>query len=397
MSREVKSIFCWLIGTIVVILVASLFTELINVNVYGIQLQQITRMACDKSLELFSQETYKLRDSSDITNEEYASKGVNGGSSSVDDILTCDGDSYISGDFYGGMTSVKDIYNSIYRSTNFERWMKDTGAKGNWYTVNLINRKLNYGKDGVDAFEITQQPTFSVPEDAGPNYDYEEAIEKFEDDMKKYTDYNMAENYVNSYMTPLNLGIPYIDPDITQKMFQWNLARLLSDCDSNTIISDAEYGGTGKYCIRKNGFLIYAQDAKITGLNYKVYDLNDPAEQDEFESYTHIDADELGFSDDISYMHEMSNGDERKRVCIVGVEYSVPMTYIGVSPIKRIFNYVWNTEVDGYNGNGANRGSTQTYEYDSDSLVGGGFAGNNEAIQNGALPVPGKLIYYLVR
>lgn len=131
MSKEVRNIFLMLVGTVVAIVIISLVTEMLNVSIYGIQLQQITKMACEKSLTLFSQESYKQR-------ADEATSLI-GGSVNMQDISDANGNIYVSGEFYTGNT-VEEIYNSLYSSTSkpdFSEWVEDRESDGNWQSINL--------------------------------------------------------------------------------------------------------------------------------------------------------------------------------------------------------------------------------------------------------------------
>lgn len=374
MHKGVRSIFVALIGTVVLIVLLSFFTELINISIYGIQVQQISKMACEKSLTLFTQESYKQR-----TDE---STSLLGGSVNMDDIADSNGNLYVSGVFYSG-SSVEEIYNSLYSKSvksDFSDWVQDRKSDGNWRSINLLDQYLN------GSFPITTMPDVQTYLDSYT--DIELAYEKYEEDVAKYTEYMEAKGYVDTFVTPLNFGVPYMDKDTLNKMFQWNLTQLFSNCNSDVIRLDE----TGKACIEMNGFRIYANEAKITTIDYTVYDLTDISERQKFMELTNLNPDNLGFVEDLQYLG--TDDDERQRVCVLGVEYSIPISYIGISPIKNIFNYVWNTEVEGWEGKSDRGGYSETFEYQTMDMTGGGYTGNTIA---GALPVPGKLIYYVVR
>ena len=86
-----------------------------------------------------------------------------------------------------------------------------------------------------------------------------------------------------------------------------------------------------------------------------------------------------------------TNDDERQRICVAFVEYAVPVEYEGITPIKRIFNWVWTNEVEGLRGKPGK--SPQTWNDTREILTGGGSGLDT----TGQLPVPGQLIFYLVR
>lgn len=362
---SVKFIFKALLGTIVIIVSASIIIELFNISVSSFQLTQMAKMACQQSAILFSQETYK---------ERVGTSGT-GGATNMDNIEAADGSMYVSGDFYGIGKSAVDIYTDIYRSPEFISWVNSpVVAKGNWKSVDLINRALN----NPSSLRTTMPTNILDP--------------LYESQLEEYTDSMLALSYRDVMMTPLNMGIPYMDEDILNSIFRWNMAQIASYCNSNTIRKDAN----GNNCIYYNGFRVYADRAMITNIEYRVYDTEDPDEKLEFEELTHIDVDNLGFDDSlINYLGGYANDDERRRICVIGLEYSVPIAYEGITPIKSIFNFVWNTEVDGLNGGGGHTAAQQYWNDATTNLESGGFDGSN--VPAGVLPVPGRLIYYLVR
>ena len=387
MSDGVKIIFKTLIGTAIAIVVISLFAEMLNVSLYGVQLKQITKMALSQSMTLFAQESYKNRNSDNSTNSDYASLGNYGGTSAIRAIYTADGTEYVPGNFYSS-NDPKTVYNDLYKNnTSFRNWINTTGVEGNWYIINLVNQYLN----AESTFPVRTQPQINVSSLTADNYDA--AMELYEARTAEYTEYSMAKSYVENLVTPLNYGIPYMDKDVLQRIFQWNLTMLLSSCSSDNIINYSEYDPSiDKYGVRTNGFIVFTNEAQVTNVSYKVYDLEDESDATEFKALTHINKDNLGFAGEIEYLGD-STGDERKRVCVVTAEYDVPVRYVGVSPLKQIFDFAWRNEVEGLRGRPGN--TPQTFNYASSSLTGGGFNGNEDLA--GVLPIPGKLVYYLVR
>lgn len=348
---SVKTIFKVLIGTIVIIVVSFIVIELYNVNLMSQDLVQLTKLAAKQSAVLFSQETYK----------QYQAGDSIGGTIAMQDILDENGNHYLTGNFYPS-ESAQEIYEHLYTSDEFKAWLEDEQAveKGNWHNLKLIDRALNR------------------PESLTTDVRSED-----------YVDSMTALLYKDVMMTPLNLGIPYLDIETMNKMFRWNLAQLLSNCNSNMIRQD-ENGDTYVYY---SGYRVYVQNARISKLDYKTFDLTNLNDRAEFSRYTHIDPDNLGFEydqDDLGIDNE-----ERERVCIVGINYSIPVSYEGITPFKTMFDYVWDTEVEGLN-DGAGRIEQQEFDNTAKAdLSAGGFNGWNK--KEGVLPVPGKLIYYVIR
>ncbi len=373
---SVKGIFKALIGTVLIIVVSSLIIEMINLTISALELTQISRIACRQAAVLFSQETYKDRGGS--------------GTISMANSLTENGSLYVSGEFYKELgSSPESIYKSLYTKTAFTDWLDSTPSNHSskkmieyWNNIRLIDLGLSQSsvKD-LGSINITD-----------------------EDDMKEYTDSVTAKSYVDVMMTPLNMGVPYLDKDTTEKIFKWNLAQMTSNCDQSLIRDDPSKSSLGNFVYYK-GFRVFANDAKITGLEYKVYELNNPSDLAEFSSITHIDnAASLGFTYGGGYEDYIgSSEDERSNVCIVGINYDIPISYEGITPLRRLAEFVWGYDVDGYVAQGSGdatdghvRGDKGHYWNTTPiRMESGGFEGNNEA--KGVLPVPGKLIYYVVR
>ena len=330
--------------------IASLVVEIFNVSTTGLQINQISKMAGKQACTLFSQESYKT----------YGTSG--GGTIGMNNVVDSTGALYVEGNFYEGDTA-QEIYTNLYTSDNFKNWLQGEAAqKGNWYNIKLIDRALNR----PDSLNIK----FG-------EYGYDEAM--------------VAKLYKEVMMTPSNLGVPYLDIDTVNKMFKWNLAQLFSNCNSESILVDDD----GNSYISFRGFRIYANLASITNLESKTFDLTDSADRMEFNNLTNINPDNLGFMYDSNLATTInSREDERKRVCVVGINYDIPIAYEGITPIKNIFNYIWNTEVDGINGD-SGRTSYEQWLDRAETLSSGGLHGNTVA--SDVLPIPGKLIYYIIR
>lgn len=356
----VKNIFKVLIGTIVIIVVSFFVIELMNISTSSMQLNHLTKMSAKQASVLFSQETYKT--------------GADGsGASNIRDVVDANGSEYVSGKFYSS-TDPRQIYNDIYNSDEFREWLRNEEAvqKGNWKSLSLIDRAINK-PDTLNVRYPQYHPSMST------DY-YDKLIEDYGDAM-------LARLYRDVMMTPLNMGVPYLDQEILTKMFRWNLAELASNCNPNAIKID-DYGN--RYVVF-NGFRVYADRASIIDLEYKTFDLTQYLDRIQFRNITNIDPDNLYFEFD---RDKLGNADdERQRVALVGIKYSVPVAYEGITPIRRAFDYVWSTEVDGLNG--SKRTQNQSWSDVTADLTSGGFDGTDGL--SGVLPVPGKLIYYVIR
>ena len=109
MSDSVKMVFKSLLGTILFMVMTSVFIELFNINITGLQVRHMAKMAARQAAELFTQESYKIDNGA--------------GTIKASDIKNIDNGTYISGDFYGNLTDMYEIYDSIYgKGSQFEKW-----------------------------------------------------------------------------------------------------------------------------------------------------------------------------------------------------------------------------------------------------------------------------------
>lgn len=348
----VKDIFKILLGTILATVLISVLVELFNVNMTSTQLNRIANLAGSQAAALFAQETYK-------TDSGQA------GSSKMHDIYSYDGGIYLSGDFYGGLATEEAIYNKLYKnSSDFKQWASEN--RGKWLSVDSISYGLGIG-GGLDS--LSQQSGVM---------------------------------YVQNCVTPLNMGVPYLDKETVQKMFRWNLAALFSNNNSAAIVRD----DSGKYYVSYSGFRIYASEAYITNIEYRTYNIAESGDAQEFYEVTNVNPAGLNgnsltfgtYTPDTEAMTTLANGvsygDERAMVCVVGIEYSIPVAYEGITPIKTVFEYVWNQEVEGFDGNIPARDAL-SWQDGTVNLKSGGF---QDYVDVGdSTPVPGKLIYYIIR
>ncbi len=299
--------------------VVSLVLEAINIYINGIQLTQITRLAVKKACVFFGQETYK-RDINSITN--------------LPDIIGKSGAVAISGTIYGNDDG-NQIYSKLYASNEeFIRFAKQYGQY--WNNLNILAGDL--------VFHNAEQIRL---------------------------EYELKQSYNYNKITPLNIGITYLDKNTLEKILKWNLSAILSNGNTNAIIDN---DGSRIY-IKYNGFNIYTQEAKITRIDYQEYNIIDQKET--FERITNVDVDRLPITD---------RQDERAMVCVAGIHYTVPIRYDGITPFRKIIQYTQNTRA-----RGINVGQSQINDISEGVLSGGGLTGNT------SLPVSGKLIYYVLR
>lgn len=327
---SVKTIFKVLIGTVFLMAVISLTLEMYNINTTGLQLGSIGKMSLKQACVFFGQETYKRDDIASIN---------------MDNLYTSEGTEGISGVFYQG-TTLENIYNNLYGAGSAFRQSHgpvESVLRGNWNTLDDLLNGTAAGKQ-----------------------------------------------YKQLMMTPLNMGIPYLDEECVEKIFRWNLANILNNgqTEADGRLTNMKVNSEGRIYVEYKGFQVFAGEAEIADIEYRVLNLDTDGGRQDFKKYTNMNA-------DIILNNTSGYGDERRKVCLAGVSYTVPMKYEGITPLRHIMESAWNYKVEGMQ-NHTRSGSLGTgWNPDSESLLSqGGFDGYREP---GVLPVPGEFVYYIIR
>lgn len=243
----------------------------------------------------------------------------------MSDIVNSQGLPIVSGKFYDG-NDEQEVYDNLYRRNSaFRNWASE--HRGIWKNFDLL--LLGMG----------------LPTQAGTSEE-ELYISKF---------------YYESRMTPMNFGISYLDRDVVERIAKWNLAELFSAGNESVVVDD----GKNEPFVRYKGFRIYPQRAAIKDIKYDVF--NVVTQKEEFQAITNIDSSKLGFD---------GPNDDRAKVCVATISYTVPVAYEGVTPLKRIMMFVWNREANMAN--------------NEDDVL-----GESEIMSDGprALPVPGNIVF----
>lgn len=375
----VQTIFKVLIGTMALMVISALLVEIFNLQLTSLRLSSMTRLAASQSAELFAQESYKDEGGKRTTNMpsiQY-SDGVDDAGNSYS------GGEYLNGKIYDG-SSPEEIWQNIYNSESYQRFSADLGD--NWYSLGVFDLALR-----TQGNASASLPGWGALTQA---------------QIDEYSKAMMANSFYHNMYTPLNIGIPYVGEYVSSgfdgasnhnstldRAFKWNLTQLLSNCNPDNIHKDAN----GNLYVMYSGFRCYTKDAEITKVTYEVFNVSDSSDASRFRTLTGIDptgsvgnSQGLGIGDISNLTATTASGeDERQNICVAYIEYSLPVSYKGITPIKNIFEWVWKNEVQGME-NSAPDLADQTWNDDTEDLTGGGEG-------NSTLPTSGKLIYYVVR
>lgn len=367
----VKTIFKALLGTIVVIVVSSFLIELFNISVTGMQIRQMTKMAARQACVLFTQETYKTGDGKGAVN--------------LPNITASDGTEYVTGNFYGS-TNPSAIWYRIYGLQDFVDFC---GLSGRYANDTKLPRGFSSMYEAFPDLEILALSTGAIYD-----LDVENATVpdwSASDDSAAVKNYNKkikAQAYSQNMFTTVNLGIPYMDDEIVSKMFRWNLTQILSNT-LNTAIQKHEV--TGDYFVNYKGFECYASQADIVKYQYRCYNLKNSTDRAEFSAVSNMLTGGGNLATD-GYDRADNN-----IVTVVNIVYSIPISYRGITPIRSIFNYVWDHEVAGLDGEVDGTLEDRNWNTTTQNLELGGTGATGGAANGGNLSTLGELTYILVR
>lgn len=352
---SVKTIFKILIGTYVVIITACLLVEMCNINLYSSFINTYARASIRKGCEYFSSETYRT-----------GRAVVN-----LNDIKNKNGGTAVSGNIYG-TSGEANVWYRLYGSTSWDTWTKS-----------------------IKKYDGSGSPLTSA--DSWKNYNMNMYYLCSNDYIGKY--------YRSSYMTPTNLGIPFIglsdgsdnSSQSLEQISRWIFAQLLSSGNKETI--DGHY-------VNYHGFKVDLDNFKITSKEYRVFDLSNTTDLKKFQEVTNMRGETLASN---------AQANAGKYGFTVALTYTVPIEYDGITPFKRMFSWVRtgfsrtvgsdgiyhnrNTQGVGLNnfyygtvdnGNGEDVSGFST----KDDLSGGGYETNNTDLANQRSS--NKIVYYLI-
>lgn len=359
---SVKTVFKVLVGTILLIAIASITVEYYNISMSSAYMKTIFTRTISRSCDYFSQETYKQNPSG------------NGGAllntGNAEAILDKDGIEAVSGRFFEGGTQ-EAIYNSIYKSESFKNFLKSnvdyyntssatspgrTSILGLWQNLDDLAYGLFGGSGGIHPSGLTDR------------------------------DKELGKYYAANQISALNSGIVYLDGDIITKIARWNLVSTLSDGKPSNIVIETGANRSADY-VKHRGFRIYYNTFRVTDIKYTVYNTSTPGGRAALEAVTNLDA---------SKLHH--DGDERDNICVAQIKYDVGVAYFGVTPLRSVMEYVFQNQVRGMSGantsaiGGFNGGpSTSSLNNNTNKVSSGGGATTWTA------PVSGYIYYYIVR
>lgn len=366
MSGGVKSIFKAIVGTMSIMLISFFVIEYYNISVASPQLKTMTQVALRQSCQYFAQESYK-----DGSGNAYQIKGAGGLA-----------DPSLDGKFYLYADAQK-TYDTLYKnSSDFKN-----------YIQNIVHPKLKQNTwRNLDLLGYAM----GIPP--------ERTLKNGEDVLAKY--------YLDDMLTPLNIGVIYLDKNTLTKIFRWELVNILMNGEPNMVIQETPGNNDSNYVFYK-GFRLYYNSIQIKNIQYTIYNLDNSSDAKAFQELTNIDV------EDYIARSNIGGDDERKYVAIATLQYDMRVGYEGITPIKRAFQWAVNREtgraqVKGDPINSVDRRYANNWEKDgmgdtATSLSGEGIRNedanaaynptkkNNYNNSSGAFNLDNTIIYYIIR
>jgi|GEM_PF-3323374 len=169
----------------------------------------------------------------------------------------------------------------------------------------------------------------------------------------------IGEIYRDYHYTPMNLGIPYLEPNTITGMSKWMVTELMSegkhianlDSEATSGLLDGTNGtkqtitnlhrdNKGVYILWK-GFRIYIDELEVQ-VNYKLLDMNSEEDMKVYSDTLHISAGEV-FSDNAltNTDTEIQDSIDNERYAMVAyLTYKVPIRYEGITPWRRFATWM---------------------------------------------------------
>lgn len=185
--------------------------------------------------------------------------------------------------------------------------------------------------------------------------------------------YTQIQSAVNGAYSPANVGFPMFSWQVN-RMFKWHLCSALAGVGvSQNAATGPNYttpaimrDDSNAWCMKWNGFNVYASEAQITQMNYYCYNLYNDADAAEFREKAGLqsaDLDDLrtfqvdGYNKD-NYGGKLAfpntvvdeDGNAMCFVTIVEIEYTVPVAYEGLTPFREVINWLRSDDRAGYEG-----------------------------------------------
>lgn len=367
----------------VALVIIPLIVEYFNITTYTTFMKGILRQSVQNSCDYFAQETYKSS----------STGGALGARGNLRDLRDRDGIT-VSPLIYDG--TEEEIYNNLYGKTSeFANWYGTPGIKGTWLNLDMLANGAGIrGASGSSGLSLKGRSSKSLTQ------------------AEKAT----GKSYYENHMTPLNLGIAYLDKDTVERIAKWNIISNFSMGQYEKTVDGRELFGlhnvvspdsdpANRY-VQYNGFKIYFNTFKVSNISYRVYDLKNPADVSEIERYTNINyktgtgngGKALKRFDGDNY----NDGADRQKICVAKIDYEIFINYEGVTPLTRIMNYTNSKVVAGFSDTPLGGGNYDPIINNPNHHIMGNVykSGRKTAVDSfgsHVIPLTSSITYYVIR
>ena len=310
-SNIIPVTFKILLGTVLFCVIFVVAFEYFNVTKRTLQLAHMSRTIMERSCQFFSKESYR---GSSATID---SKNVDLSFGNSYGIKDTHGNTKVSGKFYTG-DSEEEVYNNLFDVSN-----ENAQNYIQWLDTELQNYSGDFNKDDNLTYSLLYN---SLTNDATQP---------------------LIGN--SQFVTPLNLGFTYLDPDVLERIFRWKLVNELSVISVNSkdytkrdrfFVDDL-----GRPYVKWYGFRVYYKDIKVSikyDKNVRLYDLLDDDQRLELMDWTGIifkqedvsDYENEGYLDRNKILDNPN--DIRRFKILYDVNWTVPISYEGILPINMV-------------------------------------------------------------
>lgn len=163
-----------------------------------------------------------------------------------------------------------------------------------------------------------------------------------------------SSQYFKYFITPLNMGFTYIDPDVLCKIFKWYFTNKLTATGIQISRNGADYrkrstiyiDKEGNPFIRWKGWRIYIQETSVDVSPFdrcKLLNLNDDTDKEMFEEYTGILVEDyfkdIKVQDNATNIgNKIQNNDIRTCKILYDIRWKMTIAYEGILPIAIVNN-----------------------------------------------------------
>lgn len=368
----VKGIFKVLLGSIVIPSCGFVLVETYNLMAVSNQIQNLEKVAARQACELATQESFvRIKP---VSNIEYRNA-----------------DGYYAVIYNGATDFMCGPKGSLFKNGNSAEWghVQADGTPYNYLTTWMMDTYVTpYNSGGIASAKTTLHgPAVDTLSDGGI-YHFDDLYysaellklgysHKAAGDLDSYVastkitdwsdpnidakiqqniDASRAYNYMEKWYTPANVSIPYLQTNLVNSLFHYNLIALFSENNVNNIrnyyytdtYSDTAYGTKQKVSdpiktyVSYKGWQIYPYASMIYNTTYDTYDIRTDTGRKALKEVTSINGSVILNNIKTETKVDGTTIDDPYYITVAHTHYVVPVRYEGVTPLKRVIAWLVN-------------------------------------------------------